>query len=521
MPKKKSALSEASGMAESLAGPSTPESGAGAATPPPAPAAKAEAPDSADTVPPPQPIGNYAPTAALPFAALPGYMDYPTSFSDDYFGAAKVVQTVIRLKARGFTRNNLFWGEYQKKAPERPEDEASWDKTSTGKGKRLYRNWEAAVAEARRDLRKQAAPPTGPDPDNPSMRADNALDHLDKAVRLALFDKHQSGSPADSGIPLTIKVFYATERYGRHSVSTAWQPAGGSGLDPKYRYSSLVITMTCPNGGWVGTATWEYTGTQQLKKFTATYFVPDKPAKDDDQILFIFNGLESKPDTALLPDRPSGILQPVLQWTPASIDPRSADWEGWAVRSWYVPTTYKPDFDQMPKLADSAAFNGAKNVAYTAATKVFAGDKLVGTIEWDGSKYVSKFAWTHRGQTATVASLPAKKAGTPDILPLVYVSAVIEAYRKKGVPATAPFDKKNLVNAVAMTDIRLEAIDGSKPEPTWNTGRDDPTTPEVEYGTNRLNYYAVDVTYETDAAGPKTRLDFTYRKPKAQEEQGP
>ena len=239
------------------------------------------------------------------------YQPYPQNFSSKFFSAAEVRGSVQRIKSVLPTRDALWWGNYQKYAPANPRDKTNWGNDAT-----LYDNWEAAVDEAREALRKQPVDSgrPGPDPDHPTELAHNLLDHLDKTVRIALWDKHQLNHPNESGIEIVVKVFPQGLASRRHNLLTSWHeaPVNPSG-DPKYKYDKLTIAMTCPVGGWIGTAVWHYTGPSRFTRFTATYTVPALPEHDSGQIIFIFNGLESLPD----PQRsdPPGILQPVLQWT--------------------------------------------------------------------------------------------------------------------------------------------------------------------------------------------------------------
>ena len=236
------------------------------------------------------------------------------------------------------------------------------------------------------------------------------------AVKIALFDKHQLGYPDKSGIEVEVLVRTAAKPSRRHKVRTLWRPEGSNPSDPKYKYDKLTIVMTCPRGGWIGTAAWKYTGASRFTQYTAKYRVPDQPERDEGQIIFIFNGLESLPNPQQ--NNPPGILQPVLQWTSK---------DKWAIRSWYVPSTYTPTFDEMPELNDERPFTNPASPAWTKAEKVRPGTLLQGVIAWDGMAYRSKFMV---GTTSKVELF------APNILPLRYPVAVIEAFeiRRKEDP---------------------------------------------------------------------------------------
>jgi hypothetical protein len=388
------------------------------------------------------------------------YEPYPEDFSSKYFSADTVVDSVKNIKAAGFTRDNLRWGYYQKYAPADPTDESNWGNPD------LYRNWESAIAEAREALRKVPVDRNqpGPDPDNPSVRANNMLEHLDEAVRIALFDKFQEGEP-ESGIEIEIKVRRQAKASRRHKLATAWRAAAHNPPDPKYKWDRLTIVMTCPRDGWIGTAAWKYGGPSRFTRCLASYKVPDAPENQSKQILFIFAGLESLPNPRQ--SYPPAILQPVLQWTKH---------DGWAIRSWYVPSTYTPSIDQMPGLEDERRFTDPASPAWTKATRVSPGDDLTGVIEWDGMAYRSSFKV---GKTTTAALL------ARNILPLTYPVAVIEAYEFG--------NRKELVKEVTMTDITLyrEDTPDVPVEPTWDIGTDSDPSDGIHHGTGKLQLYKI------------------------------
>lgn len=389
------------------------------------------------------------------------YEAYPDDFSSNYFSADNVATSVRNIKAAGFTRDSLLWGYYQKFAASDPTNENNWGDP------RLYRCWESAVAEAREGLKKDRVDRNlpGPDPDNPSARASNMLEHLDTAVRIALFDKHLLGSAVDSGIEIEVVVGVQAQPSRRHKVTTSWRPARNNPSDPKYKWDKLTIVMTCPNGGWIGPAVWKYNGSSRFTRYTSTYKVPAAPASKVGQILFIFNGLESLPDPRQ--SYPPGILQPVLQWT---------EGDGWAIRSWYVPSTYTPSIDMMPGKDDDRKFTSPDSPAWTKAKQVATDTTLTGVIEWNGMSYRSSFLVDGATEAALLA---------PNILPLTYPVAVIEAYN---------FGNKNtLVDVVTMQNIRLELDDspGVPIEPTWDIGTDSDPSDHIHHGTGKLQRYKI------------------------------
>ena len=184
------------------------------------------------------------------------------------------------------------------------------------------------------------------------------------------------------------------------------------------------------------------------------------------QILFIFNGLESLPNPQQ--SYPPGILQPVLQWTES---------DGWAIRSWYVPSTATPSIDMMPKLIDEQKFTDPASMAYTKATKVAVNKLLKGVIEWDGMSYRSSFLVDGN----IVAPLLAR-----NILPLTYPVAVIEAYNFTR-------DKNDLVDVVTMNNLALELEEspGVPIEATWDVGSDSNSSDHIHYGTGKMQKYKI------------------------------
>lgn len=413
-------------------------------------------------------------------AAIPQYKDYYDQFAKKHFAHDKILNTLKRLKKRNFSATNLVWGNYQKFSPNDPKDTTEW---GTGGDKR-YNLWESAVAHAREDLAKIPAPSgDGPDPDNPSDKKTSLLEHLDAAVKIALFKKMMPGA-TEPGFPIEVKIGFTTKLLDRrHAVKTTWQQ------DPSVPANcKLIIEMTCPISGWLGTALgtgYDPISNGVVKSFRATYTVPKQPADKDDQILFIFNGVESLPGSGVTP----GILQPVLQWTKAGT---------WAVRSWYVPVTHYASFATMPANGDAKAFSDANTIAYTAAQSVEVGDVLTGEITLsneDTGTYSSKFFLN--GDEAN----PIAKLDVTGIGPMTYPVAVIEGYRPKKNESDdfpPPLTPKHLVD-IQMDDVALVGNLSGEMLPDWNLGREKDLGNGIEKGTNKLKAYKVTAIYDADA----------------------
>jgi hypothetical protein len=449
-----------------------------------------------------------AAAASLPGAAIArsegalsaGYGGYSKNFSDKFFNDGPTVVHSVQNIKKHFGNNvaALQWGYYQKWAPDDPNDPDQWNQNHDGSGQALYDRWEAAIDEAREDLAKLPAHKAddGPDPNHPGAKARTMLEHLDRAVTIALLEKYQvNQAPPNSGIPVKVKVDWKDKKSRRHLVRTKWdpEPLGIGQFDCK----RLTIAMTCPNGGWIGTALWKSYNAQQqgdIRRFTATFTVPPKPANNCDQIIFIFHGLESIPDGTNVP----AILQPVLQWA-TETDAKGNKTSTWAVRSWYVPADYNASFDQMPKLTDETPFQNYNTQAWTRATPVNPGDVLQGVIEWiadatHGASYRSSFL-----------NYPDTVLDAANITKLTYPVAVIEAYMPPpgGNQTPTPVPRDGLVSPVTMTDVLLTSTNG-RPPPDWKVG---------SASTNKLKRYDVDA--QVDNATEEATITFTLRLPNA------
>ena len=141
--------------------------------------------------------------------------------------------------------------------------------------------------------------------------------------------------------------------------------------------------MTCPNGGWIGAAIGDYDlSSGNITRYSAKYEVPDQP-EDANQTLFVFNGLESVPDTKELPHRPPGILSQFCNGGDRRVGRCVA---GTSRR----PTS--SDFDDMPNLECAVEFEKPCKPAWTTGTPVKPGDTLEGIIEWTGGIRLSVHA---------------------------------------------------------------------------------------------------------------------------------
>jgi hypothetical protein len=385
----------------------------------------------------------------------------------------------------------------------------------------MFRNWESAVKHARDDLRKTPIPDTqefyDPDPGSKRPPVYNMLHHLDEVVRIAFFDKVLEGAkwPNESGVSISVAVSYQGSNNRRHVVETKWDK-DTTATDAQRNVKGLTITMKCPLGGWLGWATLEldpYAG--QIKELRATWTVPDDSAfrrkNAPDQLLFIFCGAESVPSAD---GRTPGILQPVLQWTPAH-DSISA---GWRIRSWYVPATYDPSIEDFPdpkcvklpnvpfdpKLCPNVKVPPADKAQpyWTEAVSVQIGDTLTSVITFDKDHYECHFDYTPKGASAGTKPTPMVSLAIPaDLPPLTYASAVIEGYVKGAKKAQNGVVDRAYLPAVVMTGVSLDPL---KPPLEWDVGESGVQNGDgIVYGTNRIRSYVVTADEDTLTFTPK------------------
>lgn len=417
------------------------------------------------------------------------YEDYAGNYTSQWF-VQKIISSADQIRKK-FPRNQVKWGYYQKTIP--GADKATgWGAPTAAKF--LFRNWESAVDDARKDLAKRSAPLVGPDPDNPTNRAANLLEHLDESIRYALYDKIWPPTQTQPGIAFDVQVNVQIANNRRHSLTVRWHPTG---LASPYNVDRLVIRMTCPLGGWLGYATLEApVAVGRITKLISKWNVPKAPM-DEGQILFVFNGLESVPSQAYTP----GILQPVLQWTAAS---------GWIVRSWYVPETYTPTPEQLPDagceklpgqqpnaMCASVGFpadnpnDHSANPYVTKADPVATGDLLESHVEWDTGIQAYKCWFVH---TPASGGPPVQRGllTVPGLPAMTYAAAVIEGYILNNGTPNKYIPTAGLPSPVQMDNVYVEYQTAPSTPPTWDVGSDDPpTTSPVQFGTNRLRSYRV------------------------------
>ena len=113
--------------------------------------------------------------------------------------------------------------------------------------------------------------------------------------------------------------------------------------------------------GWIVYASYIEPASNVIMSMTTTWVVPPAPARQDGQLIYLFNGLQDSPT--------SHILQPVLQWG-VSPDGGGSKWE---IASWFV--------------------DSSQNAFKTSLVQVNEGDKLVGVMRMTG-KANNKFNYS-------------------------------------------------------------------------------------------------------------------------------
>ena len=209
--------------------------------------------------------------------------------------------------------------------------------------------------------------------------------------------------------------------------------------------------------GWITFASWSNATGKPVSSFTTTWVVPDPPATQSGQLLYLFSGIQNS----------TMIYQPVLQWgeSPAG----GGDY--WAVASWYV--------------------DGENGVAFhSSAVQVNPGDTLVGVMTLTGQSG-SQFSYNCGFNGIANASLPISNVDE-----LTWLIETLECY---GITKASDYPDAALTE---MKDISI-STGAVHPEISWNVtnmvtdcgqhtviGSDSPTAGVVE-----LNYYGDQVNW--------------------------
>lgn len=184
---------------------------------------------------------------------------------------------------------------------------------------------------------------------------------------------------------------------------------------------NLQLDRTAALGsGWIADAFWNNGTGNSITSFTTTWVVPQPPATNSGQLIYLFNGIQNYGANY-------GILQPVLQWgdSPAGGGPF------WAVANWYVTS-------------GGQAF-------HTPIVQVAPGDQLTGVMTLTGQSgssfsYDSEFVGI--GTTLSIQN----------IAELLWANETLEAY---GITQCSDYPP----GGVAYTGIGIQTSGGT---PTLN-----------------------------------------------------
>lgn len=182
--------------------------------------------------------------------------------------------------------------------------------------------------------------------------------------------------------------------------------------------------------GWITDAVWNNTNTANaISKFITTWVVPDAPVNNDNQTIYIFNGMQDGVSAT------SHILQPVLQWGPSN----AGGGNYWAATNWY-----------------GSGQGSTANYFYGTLVTVSAGTSLQGVMTMtaqNGSlySYNSSFSGFPANSSMTVTNVPQ----------LTYAFETLEAY---GVQYSLDYP---MTYEVPMTNIQILLNSGVNAPIQW------------------------------------------------------
>ncbi|KAJ6478893.1 hypothetical protein C8R45DRAFT_933670 [Mycena sanguinolenta] len=183
--------------------------------------------------------------------------------------------------------------------------------------------------------------------------------------------------------------------------------------------------------GWVTYASWLNTSPSPISNFSTTFNVPAPPNTYNDQLVFLFNGIE--------PTSKDAILQPVLQYGVSE----AGGGEYWSVATWYL---FQQPFEP------TVTF-------YTPLVKVDVGQPLTGLISLEGTT-----GGTYN-YTAQFSNIPGTALTVDNIEELTGATETLEAY---GITAASDYPP----GASTFYEINLEFA-GPAPTVSWNVTNDE------------------------------------------------
>ncbi|KAJ7478351.1 hypothetical protein FB451DRAFT_1396133 [Mycena latifolia] len=196
---------------------------------------------------------------------------------------------------------------------------------------------------------------------------------------------------------------------------------------PAASASKPVTALLPEETGWVTYASWMNTADSPIATFTTTWTVPDVPATQNDQTIFLFNSIE--------PASFDGIMQPVLQYGPSA----AGGGAFWAAATWYL-------------VGDQTYF--------TPLVPVEVGQTLNGLIELVGT---NGSTFNYRAEFTNIPKTALQIDGGEE---LAWATETLEAYAVTG-PSDYP------AGSTVFSGINLELVGGETPAVTWDVVNDE------------------------------------------------
>jgi hypothetical protein len=144
--------------------------------------------------------------------------------------------------------------------------------------------------------------------------------------------------------------------------------------------------------GWIAYAYWNNPTGNSVSAFTTKWTVPPSPSANDNQLIFLFNGIQNFGANY-------GILQPVLQWGVSA----AGGGAFWSIASWYVTS--------------------GGDAFHTDLIQVNAGDTLTGVMK------LTSHSGSFFSYTSEFAGIGNTTLAVHDIAELLWCNETLEAYR--------------------------------------------------------------------------------------------
>jgi hypothetical protein len=213
----------------------------------------------------------------------------------------------------------------------------------------------------------------------------------------------------------------------------------------KVRGNRLRETVATEKDQWVAYAYWDNSDKLLITSFTTTWTVPDVPATDNGQSIYLFNSIE--------PTNGGGIIQPVLQWGPS----KAGGGSYWAVVSWYI----------------------TGNQAYsTAPVPVSPGDSLKGIIALTGGSSDVGYDYA-----TSFSDIPYTTLIVTGSIELIWVAEVVESYSvtsSSDYPAgSTVFSSINIETSTGTPSMMWTAVSDTDDEITTTIDVDGATDAEI------------------------------------------